>query len=535
MEEDISNKEEKINFIKKNVIERKLNPDIIIDFLRSKNITNINFCSLSDLNQLIDLIYNANNSNVEKNSDPISKINDKIEKKEKKEKKYKKENDERFGVVISDFINCKKNEVTCLEKYEKIEIKIEVNKKVEKGIFSSGQIIFTFNIKTEPLNFFVNRKYVDFYWLREKLQIIYSTNILPEIQDIDYRFEESPEEKHERAKRIFQKFFDFILKDPLIKTSEILYDFLSIEKDSDFKKKKLEYDKIKAPIEIKNFKFIDGQVRININKKKEEYFEIINDSIESNQIILDEINRNFVKLKNKMNDIINIYLSFIPLFEKLININEKYGEHVINVESYKLIKFIFELWSKILKQQNSFFFVDINEYMNFISRNINYLKHLAQNTKNQENIYYESSEKLLAKKRELFKKKDTKNWNLSGDDIDNLPKFKKNKEIAYKKIEYANTYYVVNMKEKYGFYLNRLITEYERLRYIYANNNKNIIILFAMKQQNIFLEYIQFMREIMGKMDQCYVPEVNDTEKFFEMNNEINNYDDNQSEVSYNK
>ena len=84
-------------------------------------------------------------------------------------------------------------------------------------------------------------------------------------------------------------------------------------------------------------------------------------------------------------------------------------------------------------------------------------------------------------------------------------------------------------------YLNRLITEYERLRYIYANNNKNIIILFAMKQQNIFLEYIQFMREIMGKMDQCYVPEVNDTEKFFEMNNEINNYDDNQSEVSYNK
>jgi len=106
-----------------------------------------------------------------------------------------------------------------------------------------------------------------------------------------------------------------------------------------------------------------------------------------------------------MNDIINIYLSFIPLFEKLININEKYGEHIINIESYKHIKFIFELWSKILKQQNSFFFVDINEYMNFISRNINYLKHLAQNTKNQENIYYESSEKLLAKKRELFKKK----------------------------------------------------------------------------------------------------------------------------------
>ena len=383
MEEDISNKEEKINFIKKNVIERKLNPDIIIDFLRSKNITNINFCSLSELNQLIDLIYNANNSNIEKNSEPMSKINDKIE---KKEKKYKKENDERFGVVISDFINCKKNEVTCLEKYEKIEIKIEVSKKVEKGIFSSGQIIFTFNIKTEPLNFFVNRKYVDFYWLREKLQIIYSTNILPEIQDIDYRFEESPEEKHERAKRIFQKFLDFILKDPLIKTSEILYDFLSIEKDSEFKKKKLEYDKIKAPVEIKNFKFIDGKVRININKKKEEYFEIINDSIESNQIILDEINRNFVKLKNKMNDIINIYLSFIPLFEKLININEKYGEHVINIESYKHIKFIFELWSKILKQQNSFFFVDINEYMNFISRNINFLKHLAQNTKNQENI-----------------------------------------------------------------------------------------------------------------------------------------------------
>ena len=133
--------------------------------------------------------------------------------------------------------------------------------------------------------------------------------------------------------------------------------------------------------------------------------------------------------------------------------------------------------------------------------------------------YYESSENLLSNKRELFKKQETLKWNLCFDDTLDLPSYKKNKTIENKKINFKETNDVINHKTNYGFYLNRLISEYERLKLFYFKRNKNIISSFAINQQNIFIDYNQKMREITQKMDECEIPENYDYEEIFESNN----------------
>ena len=81
------------------------------------------------------------------------KINNK-----KKAKKIIIDNDEKYGVIIPEFINCKKNEISGLNQHENIEVKIKSKKKIDKGFFSSN-IYYIFNVKTIPLNFNVERKY----------------------------------------------------------------------------------------------------------------------------------------------------------------------------------------------------------------------------------------------------------------------------------------------------------------------------------------------------------------------------------------
>ena len=523
MEEISKEEKEKINFIKKNIIERGLDPNQIFDFLRQKNslgITNLNECSLSDLSKIINYISPPNEEekkSEEKNDSNKKKDDNKDNKQTNQKIIIKRENDERFGVIIPEFINCQKNEASILSKYENVEIKIEGYKKVEKGLFSSSYYLF--DVKTNPLNLHVQRKYQHFIWLRDRLKTIYYTNIVPNIQGTEEVFGETPEEKLEREKRSLERFLNFLIKDPLIKHSEILYDFLSMTKDNEFIKKKKKYDLFIQSNKINDFKSLNGQVRININDKKEKYLDKIKESINNNESILKKLNEDFVFLKIKMTEIINRVLSFVPLFENLININEKFGDHFINVESYRQIKSIFELWAQILKKQDSFFFYEINEYLSFILGNYNYMKLLFENTKTTQKNYYESSTKLLSNKRELFKKKDTLKWNLPETDIENSATFKKTKKIAYQKINYDETKFVIEEKQKYGFYLNRLISEYERLKFVYAKSNKDIIISFANKQQYLLLDYIQHMREIMGKMDECYIPEVNDSEELFELDN----------------
>jgi hypothetical protein len=251
---------------------------------------------------------------------------------------------------------CQKIDNSCFSKYEKVEAIIE-EYKLEKGIFSPSYT--EYKIKTIPLNLVVKRKYKDFPWLREKLTIIYKTNIIPYINGIEESFGETEEEKAEKEKKILERFLNFLLNDPLIKTSNLLYDFLSIEKRNEFNKKKKEYENLKPLNGINSFKSLDGKVKICFNEKKDKYFDNIKESVESSENILNKMSEDFILLKIKMTEVINRISSFVPLFESLINLSEKFRDHPINIESYKQIKLIFELWSKILKQQDSFFFLKL--------------------------------------------------------------------------------------------------------------------------------------------------------------------------------
>ena len=79
------------------------------------------------------------------------------------------------------------------------------------------------------------------------------------------------------------------------------------------------------------------------------------------------------------------------------------------------------------------------------------MKELVQNTQTMQYNYYESSQNLLSNKRELFKRQDTLKWNLCFEDTLNLPGYKKNKTIAYKKINFNETNDVINQKKKLWF------------------------------------------------------------------------------------
>ena len=72
MEDNTEEDKEKIKFIKKNIIEKGIDPKMILDFLNSKNSLgkkNINDMSLSDLNNIINIISNTNDEDEDDNDD----------------------------------------------------------------------------------------------------------------------------------------------------------------------------------------------------------------------------------------------------------------------------------------------------------------------------------------------------------------------------------------------------------------------------------------------------------------------------------
>ena len=531
--------QDKQNYLRENILEKGYDAAQFINFLKYKkggeegedisnwsmpdleNVVN-EFISLSSSNSLPPEVFlpeqpnNQNNTQINNQIDnqinikanqinQTNQINEQNNQNQSQNQIQNQNNEnlqglkeEDFGLVIPDFIECRKSETTELCKYHQLEITVNDPKKVDKGFFSKAYIDFA--ITTNPIKLTVRRQHAEFVWLRERLSVIFNTNILPRLP----KKGKVKEDPHiQKRMRNLEKFLNFLVKDPLIKSSQILYDFLSIDNEEEYNKRKKIYNKMRTPNDFKEIKSIDGKTKIKISENKEDNIENIRDLAAFNETALKKFNQNFKELRLEMNTIINRIFSFSPLFDKLIKISTNYLEDNAIIESYKQMQNLFNSWGDILKKQNSFFLTDVKEYLKFLSGNYHHLRDLVQEVETQKTNYYKLSRNLMSKKMDLFRKGDTSSWQLDVNDRNNLSSFSKDRVASYKKICFKETNNVIKYKEKYGYYLNRLISEYVRMKNINAYENKEKVKQFSKKEGQIASEYFKKMGEILIIMDGC--------------------------------
>ena len=533
------NLEEKQNYLRENILDKGYDTNKFVDFLKNKKGdegADVSNWTMEDLKIVVkEFISSINNNQNKGNSNESKPIYvPSSSNKNSKNSEGNRIKDEEFGIVIEDYINCQKSEESGLSKFDNVKIEIKSFKKVEKGIFSKNY--FTYLIETSPLDLKANRRYSDFEWLKERLSVIFNTSILPRLSK---KGKIDEERKIKRRMRDLEKFLNFLLKDPLIRNSNILFDFLSLETEEEFHKAKKLYDKMKTPSDLKDFKTPLGKVKIILNNEKEKYVDHIRDNVALNDSLLKKLDENFKALKEEMNTVFCRIVSFCPLFDKLIKISTKYCDNKTTIESYKQIKKLLEAWANNIRKQNAFFFIDVKEYFKFLGGNYRHLKELVQVVENHKTNYYKNAKSLIAKKLDLFKKQEAANWQLDVADRNNLVNFYNQKEIAYKKICFKETNNMIRMKEKYGYYVNRIISEFERMRNICAFETKEKTLNYSQKEQQIFSSYIKIMKEIVGVMDGCTVEKYKDNEievpQFIDPTIEISdNYDNNNQQQNNN-
>ena len=501
----------------------------------SNNNTNTNTSNNNSINNNIEP-KKENNNNNDKNSKILNDyeiIEDKSvikneminDKKEKINSKNFVANDENFGMIVPDFIICQKAETNALNNQDNLEITVSDPQKVDNGFFSKAYINFL--ISTNPLNFTVRRKHADFVWLRERLSVIFNLNVLPRLP----RKGKANGDNHiKKRMRNLERFLNYLLKDNLVKNSKIFYDFLTLEKDDDFEKQKKIYNKLKSPTEIREVKTLDGKLKIQVTEQSEKYFNKIKSNAALNETVLKQINDTFKLLKLEMNATITRISSFFPMFDKLIKIRKSYLPNNILSQSYMQLKNIFTSWVDILKKQNNFFLKDVKEYLKLLGGNYHHMKELTELVDEQKNYYRKISRNLIAKKIDLYDNRDAADWQLDAQDKKNVKNLVKDKLTAYKKICHNSTVDAIKLKEKYGYQLNKIISEHERLRSIANVENRQKLIDFTRIQSKISSDHIILMGKIIGIMDDCFESPDNYEDKDKEVDiNEIQEEENNEN------
>ena len=496
--EELEEKEEKIDFIidedslmnlfqkKSNKVKEKIKP--LFDF--EKNFPKY----VEDEKNKDKYINNKNENDILNNDNNLKEelnntSNDLID---------KEELDKEYGIIMEDTVKCKMMEKTEFRDYKNIKIEIKDPIKLETKFFAGKSV--NYSVITYPFNYVVERRYSDFNWLREILFNTYNNILIPKMSKKGKVTKDKHDDSFIKKRMNFlERFINYIIKDETIKTSQILHDFLTIEKYEDFLIKKKVYDKIKSFnfIDIKDRKTYGGELDIKINKEKEIYLENIKDNTIYNGNLFKKLNNNFKLLNDEFSTVIKRLEIISDIYKQIFDISDKYLDLNIIKESYSQMEIMFQNLKNNLEKLKNFFHSEIKQYFKFIGNNYISLNEMIQNVYLTKNNYLKISKHLINKKNELYKKGDTSKFEI------NEKINYENKNIVLKKMLPQETKNTIKNKMIYGFYLNELIKEYEKMRKINSYYHKRKICFFSKEQISICSEYTRILGDIIMAIDSC--------------------------------
>ena len=482
--------EKKQTFLRANILEKGYDAEEFMNFLQTKKGEfglDLNNWNISELKIAVqefisslekdNLLLNPQNINKEEEVDKNlnNDNNNNLENDENNNKEeIDQEENQNTNKSVEDIIECQKVTPNEFLLSNEVDIKLSFPQKIEGGLFTKSYV--TYLMQTTPLDFKLRKRYSDFEWLRNILSLIYINCVIPPLCKKNYtdRFSEVLIAKRTRS---IEKFMKGILIHPLIRNDEIFYNFISTESEAEFEKKKKIYNKIQSPSSLINVKSLSGEINVSVSNEKEIYFQNIKNNADFNINTLQKITKGYKALMNQMDQISDKMKEISQYWKEIYNANLQYYEKPNTVESYNILSKIMQDWSETNKRQKILINEYIREYFRYIKNEFVSLKDLAQKVDNNKSIYNKAFDKLNSSKENLFKQ-DISSWGLSSYDMDDKIKLVNNKELAFSKMLPRDTKRVDVLRKNYGFYLNSIISEYERIKDLNNKRHKTWITTF---------------------------------------------------------
>ena len=437
---------------------------------------------------------------IENESNTISKVN----KPEEKEKK--------INPPIQKCI-CKKNERTIISELKNIKINLLEPQVVDGGFFSRNYV--TYLIETIPFDIKVRKRYSDFEWLRNILCIIYPNVTIPPMpkKNFSSRFNEEFINKRLRS---LEKFLKGISIHPLLRNSKIFYDFISIQNENEFNDKKNEYNKLKSPQHLYEHKTISGNGDIYITNDKEGYLNNIRESCLMNQVNLSQITKSYKNLIESINIVSEQMKNISNIWNEIGNVSNKLNDNENVIDVYYAFSKLMNDWYEMEKKTISILNIQIREYFRYIKNEFHSMEELVNKVDNYKRIFYKNCEYLNYRKNSLFQNSDVSYWGIEDKNILNNPEILQNKEYIFPKMLPKETKNVIFDKDIYAFYLNSLISEYERIKNLNSLRHRKIIKKLSDELINNFSDFHVKMAECVlsqFKLDEMKnIEEINEQE-----------------------
>jgi hypothetical protein len=239
--------------------------------------------------------------------------------------------------------------------------------------------------------------------------------------------------------------------------------------------------------DIQNYQSISGKIDINITENAEKKFDVIKNFAYENEKLYRQLYNNLNEIEENFNKIIKQINETVVIFDKLFNLSNKYlpQENTQKIV-YTQMKIMFLSLSKTFKMEKDVIKIDIKENFNFFYKNYSNFNQLIKKVEEAKRVYKKEEKDLVSLKNDLYNKK-------GGSEI--------NENVDLSKLLPKNTEATLDMKKNYGFYLNKTLSEFERMKFLDVDLFKNQITKGFKSQNNLINIFSKDIKSILEEID----------------------------------
>ena len=258
-------------------------------------------------------------------------------------------------------------------------------------------------------------------------------------------------------------FLQYIISDPLLKSSQIVYDFFTIDKDSEFNNKKNSYDKNKKPSNLLQMKSLSGFEKSIVNPNCENYISKIKFNSDFMITLLNNVSEKYDAICEAIKTINNNMKEISEIYDNISKNEFGLPKDIIN--AFKKLDNHIKEWNDLLKHQSNLL-TKTRTYFKFFKREFTSIRDYYQKVELFKANYYKGEEKLQTKKQSLFDKKETSisKWEIKMDKNIDQNRLKTDKEYAFTKMLPKETENIYQSKLIYGYYIYRIIIQFKMIR-----------------------------------------------------------------------
>lgn len=291
----------------------------------------------------------------------------------------------------------------------------------------------------------------------------------------------------EKVKTSCTYFIREVLKDVLLRSSKVLYDFLTVS-ENDFNLKKTSYDSISSPKVVADIQTRTGTITLDGSIFEDgKRFDQSKTNVSKNISILGKLNKKLKELNKNMRIVGGTFDEISKIFEELTKESRTYlDSNIVTVQALTSIKKLTEAWGYNHKKQTSIIKLHFKQFFKYIDEEYKASKELYDKFEVSKTDYLKSKEKLEKKKEDLFKKQDIKKWNLPPEET-NIDKG--NKTLCIEKMLPDETKALEENKKMCCYFGNYFESEFNRVRGLIDELYKKIC-------EEFFNKNSQFLKEL---------------------------------------